>query len=89
MIRHKKYAIQEGAINIENIQNILNNIQVVEEPKLPFPQADSFERVINLCELLKQKGFISKNDITQNYDFDYRQTNYYSSAARYLGLICL
>lgn len=87
LIRHKKYAIQEGAINIENIQNILNNIQVVEEPKLPFPQADSFERVINLCELLKQKGFISKNDITQNYDFDYRQTNYYSSAARYLGLI--
>lgn len=59
----------------------------MEEPKLPFPQADSFERVINLCELLKQKGFISKNDITQNYDFDYRQTNYYSSAARYLGLI--
>ena len=27
LIRHKKYAIQEGAINIENIQNILKKMQ--------------------------------------------------------------
>ena len=72
---------------VKNIQNILNDIQVVIEPELPFPQADSFERVINLCELLKQRGFISKDDITQNYDFDHRQTDYYSNAAKYLGLI--
>ena len=65
----------------------MNDIQVVIEPELPFPQADSFERVINLCELLKQRGFISKDDITQNYDFDHRQTDYYSNAAKYLGLI--
>ena len=87
LLQHKKYAVQEGTINIENIQNILNDIQVVIEPELPFPQADSFERVINLCELLKQRGFISKDDITRNYDFDHRQTDYYSNAAKYLGLI--
>ena len=87
LLQHKKYALQEGDINIENIQNILNNVQIVREPELPFPQADSFERIINLCELLKQKGFISKEDITHNYDFDHRQTDYYSNAAKYLGLI--
>lgn len=87
LLRHKKYAVQERDINIENIQNILDNVQVAKEPELPFPQADSFERVINLCELLKQKGFISKEDITHNYDFDHRQTDYYSNAAKYLGLI--
>ena len=87
LLQHKKYAVQEGTINIENIQNILDNIQIVKESELPFPQADSFERVINLCELLKQRGFISKDDITQNYDFDHRQTDYYSNAAKYLGLI--
>jgi len=87
LLQHKKYAVQEGSINIEHIQNLLDSIQVVKEPELPFPQADSFERVINLCELLKQKGFIGKDDITQNYDFDHRQTDYYSNAARYLGLI--
>ncbi len=87
LLQHKKYALQERGINIENIQNILDNVQVTKEPELPFPQADSFERVINLCELLKQKGFISKEDITHNYDFDHRQTDYYSNAAKYLGLI--
>lgn len=87
LLQHKKYAIQEGTINIESINEILNSIKVEQEPEVPFPQADSFERVINLCELLKQRGFISKDDITQNYDFDYRQTGYYSNAARYLGLV--
>ena len=89
LVQHKKYAIQEGgiSINTETIQDILGIVSVVKEPQIPFPQADSFERVINLCELLKQRGFISKYDITQNYDFDHRQTDYYSNAAKYLGLI--
>lgn len=87
LVKHKKYAVQEGAINIEAIQNILDSVKTVKEPELPFPQADSFERVINLCELLRQRGFLSKEDITQNYDFDHRQTDYYSNAGKYLGLI--
>jgi hypothetical protein len=87
LVKHKKYAVQEGAINIEAIQNVLDSVRTVKEPELPFPQADSFERVINLCELLKQRGFLSKGEITQNYDFDSRQTDYYSNAAKYLGLI--
>lgn len=87
LVKHKKYSVQEGAINIEAIQNILDSVKTVKEPKLPFPQADSFERVINLCEMLKQKDFLSKEEITLNYDFDHRQTDYYSNAAKYVGLI--
>lgn len=87
LVKHKKYIIKDGSINIESIQVILDNVDVIQEPKLPFPQADSFERIINLCELLKQKGFLSKEDITQNYDFDHRQTDYYTNAGKYLGLI--
>jgi hypothetical protein len=86
LINQKKYVIQEP-VNIEIIQQIIETVKTQNEPEIPFPQADSFERVINLCELLMQKGFISKEEITQNYDFDYRQTNYYSSAGKYLGLI--
>lgn len=40
-----------------------------------------------MCELLKEKDFIPKEEITQNYDFDSRQTDYYSNAGRYLGLL--
>ena len=87
LVKHKKYAVQDGAFNIETIQEILDKTKTVKEPEIPFPQADSFERVINLCELLKQKGFITKEEITQNYDFDARQTDYYSNAGKYLGLL--
>ena len=87
LIKHKKYAVQDGAFNIETIQEILDKTKAVKEPEIPFPQADSFERVINLCELLKQKEFITKEEITQSYDFDARQTDYYSNAGKYLELI--
>lgn len=87
LLKHKKYVVQEGSFNIEVLSEIIEKTKVVKEPDIPFPQANSFERVINLCELIKDKGFISKEEITQNYDFDLRQTDYYSNAGRYLGLI--
>lgn len=87
LVKQKKYAVQEGGFNIEKIQQIIDSTKTVKEPTIPFPQANSFERVINLCELLKQKGSISKEEITQNYDFDARQTDYYTNAGKYLNLV--
>lgn len=87
LIREKKYAIKDGAINLELIQNTLHQVKIVKEPTIPFPQADSFERVINLCELLNEKKALTRENITDNYDFNVRQTNYYTDAGRYLGLI--
>jgi len=87
LIKHKKYAVQEGSFNLEVLDNILDKTKTVKEPEIPFPQANSFDRIINLCELLHQKEFISKEEITQNYDFDERQTDYYSNAGKYLDLI--
>src|SRR5699024_4996878 len=57
-----------------------------EPEAIPFPQADSFARVINLCEQL-QDSELSVEAITENYDFTSRQTNYYTGAAKYLGLV--
>lgn len=87
LIRQKKYVIREEVINIESIQKILYEINIIQEPQLPFPQADSFDRVINLCELLNENQCLEKEYITENYDFNERQTSYYSDAGRYLGLI--
>lgn len=87
LTRHRKYVVQEGSFNLESLSQIIETTKITKEPEIPFPQADSFERVINLCELLRQKEFLSKEDITFNYDFDERQTDYYSNAGKYLGLI--
>lgn len=43
-------------------------------------------RIINLMELLHEKP-MTKQDITTEYAFDERQTNYYTDAGRYLELI--
>ncbi len=86
-VRSKKYSIEDTEIDIQDIQDIFSNIKKFEEePEIPFPQADSFSRVINLCELLMEEAR-SKSEITENYAFDERQTNYYTDAARYLGLV--
>ncbi len=86
LVQQKKYAVQDGVINIETIQEILNSITIKDEPEAPFPQANSFDRVINLCELLNQKDSLTKEIVTQNYDFDRRQADYYLNAGKYLGL---
>lgn len=86
LIKHKKYSIEENNIELIDIENILSNIKTIEETSIPFPQANSLERVINLCELLSINAQ-SKTDITENYAFDKRQTNYYTDAGIYLGLI--
>lgn len=86
LVKQKNYTIEDMTITANDIQNILNSISFEEEPDLPFPQADSFERVINLCELLFNED-LSKENITEKYAFDSRQSDYYTNAARYLGLV--
>lgn len=86
LVKQKNYIIEEIDISIHDIISVFNETIEVAEPEISFPQANSFIRIINLCELL-YKSEMSKEDITSNYDFDPRQTNYYTDAGRYLGLI--
>lgn len=87
LVKQKNYTVEEDmTITTEEINQLLDAVQVAKEPKIAFPQADSFERVINLCELLQEHP-MTRGEITINYAFDIRQTNYYTDAARYLGLV--
>lgn len=86
LIQQKNYSIEDTSISVADIQDILNQASIISEPSIPFPQANSFERVINLCELVNEQE-LNQNDVTEKYAFDVRQTNYYTDAARYLGLL--
>jgi len=86
LVNQKKYSIEDTTIEITDIRKVLQNAVIVKEPQIPFPQADNFERIINLCELLSEQE-LSRNEVTEQYAFDVRQTNYYTDAARYLGLL--
>ncbi len=86
LVKQQNYSVEDTAISVLDIQNILDSVHVVEEPTIPFPQADKFERIINLCELVSEHG-LNRAEVTEQYAFDSRQTNYYTDAARYLGLL--
>lgn len=86
LVKQKVYSIWEESINNEVLQNLSEEALIVKEPEIPFPQADTFQRVINLCELLS-KTTLTKDEITLKFQVKKRQTNYYTDAARYLGLV--
>lgn len=88
LVKQRNYTLEEEEIQLNEIISILNKVNISPEPKkIPFPQADNFRRVINICELLYENEYLSREEITNNYDFDIRQTNYYTDACRYLGLL--
>lgn len=86
LIKQKNYSIEPTAISMRDIETIFSAVRIEPEPQIPFPQADRFERVINICEFL-QNSPLTDDEITEVYSFDSRQTNYYTDAGRYLGLI--
>ncbi len=85
LIQNKNYSIADMNISMSDLELVLQNVVLQTEPEVPFPQADRFKRVINLCELLLDKP-LSREEVTEEYAFDIRQTNYYTDAGRYLGL---
>lgn len=85
LLRYQKYSAQLD-ISRNDISEIAYAAEPVEEPKIPFPQANSMERIVNLLELLYDHA-MTRDEITGNYAFTGRQTSYYTDAGRYLGLI--
>jgi hypothetical protein len=87
LIKQKHYVIEDEDITLSEIKEILSRVRMKSEPDdAPFPQANSFHRVLDLLFAL-QKEDLSIEDITLMQDFDKRQADYYSSAGRYLGVM--
>lgn len=87
LVKSKRYSLMPYEIDLDDIENLLRKTPTLPEPKCPFPQANLFERIINLCELLYDNTMLNHEEITTNYDFDKRQTDYYANAGIYLGFI--
>lgn len=88
MVKEDRYSIVKDALNLEKLQEILDNVVIVEEPDVPFPQCNDLDKVINLCELLCYKNEeMSKAEIVEEFRFVDRQADYYGNGARYLNLI--
>lgn len=85
LVKQKNYVIS-SEISLQDIISIMSHSVIIPEPEISFPQADNMSRIINLVELLYDRD-MTKSEITAEYAFDERQTNYYTDAGRYLNLI--
>ncbi|MFK8181777.1 MAG: hypothetical protein AB8B99_00285 [Phormidesmis sp.] len=82
-----EYSLQPEPISSDDVMEILSQLSATHNNEsIPFPQANKFERIIDLISLLTDRE-LTRNEITENYQFDMRQTQYYTDAGRYLGLI--
>lgn len=93
LVRTKNYSLQDTEITMADLEIVRKQTIVRTEDKqtgrgrdtIPFIQADSMDRIINLLENLYNNPMTSK-EIAVLMDFTSRQSNYYVSAGKYLGL---
>jgi len=85
LVKEQIYSLIDIKITKDVIYE-LSQTPCITEPKIPFPQADSFEKIINIYESLESYKKLYKAEIYEKYAFNPRQANYYSDALVYLGL---
>lgn len=73
-------------ISFEEIQEIISKSTIIEEPDVPFPQANSVERIIDCLEIINNHTNITAKQLANVLDVQPRQGSYYGDACVYLGL---
>ncbi len=87
IVAQKTYRIASERIALADIYAVYRETSVQPEPSgVPFPQADNFRRIIDLLGLLYE-GDLTQEQVTQTYQFNIRQTQYYIGACIYLSLV--
>lgn len=64
----------------------LDKIDLKKRKSQPFPQADKFNKIIELIYFINSNQ-ITLNDVTKYFSFSPRQGQYYLSAMKYLELL--
>lgn len=85
----KRYILDEpyNPIEVSDIMSVMENIEfAIESSDVPFPQANTFNIVLDLLGQLNGQD-MTPDDITNFLEYDPRQTNYYIDAAKYLGFV--
>lgn len=82
---HTAYTFAEESISLADVTALWRRTTPGPEPAVSFPQANSFARVVDLLSVLCQRDLL-RDEITLQYEFDPRQTNYYIAACEYLAL---
>jgi hypothetical protein len=86
LVKHKRYMLSHTSPKQESfVKFAKNGVGAKPKASITFPQADDFQRVVDLVSYLLEAPR-TVEDLASNYDFDPRQSDYYFNAAKYLGL---
>lgn len=90
LVKSKNYSLQDTDIALNELYDVYSDVKVVYDDNqnntnIPFIQANSFERIISLMEILFEEDK-STEEIAEIMQFDLRQSDYYYNAGKYLGL---
>lgn len=91
LVRTKNYSLQDTDISLLDLYNVYENTHVnyddnMKKSNTPFIQANSFEKLISILEILCEESK-TKDEISNIMQFDLRQAGYYFNAGKYLGLL--
>ena len=93
LVKSGAYILNQTKLSFDNLLRIHRVINPeindsLEDSKVPFPQADSFYRIISLMEAIDDadRASLNNNQITELMGLTTRQTSYYTAAGVYLGV---
>jgi len=87
VLNASKYVIADERITMDDVNEVFSNVNPKLCTNVTFPQADKFERILDLMQLLFENTTMTTEEITQFFQFDVRQTSYYVTAASFLGIV--
>lgn len=90
LVQSKNYSLQDTEISLEDLVAVRNATAIttddnMDNTDIPFIQANSIDRIINLLENM-YKNPMTSQQISELMDFLPRQSDYYFNAGKYIGL---
>ena len=90
LLHRQNYIFGGERTTLSDIVDVHRRVLVVpEDTSVPFPQANTFTKVIGIVESIWNdvEGYVTLEELTLQNDFVMRQAQYYSRAAIYLELV--
>jgi hypothetical protein len=86
LIENRRFDFFEE-ISVSDILDVLKRVRISDDPVgIPFPQADSMQKVLDASELIGRYPGITYDDLAYKMSVTERQGSYYGNACEYLGL---
>jgi hypothetical protein len=86
LVNHHLFTIGSFTFTPQTVKETLDKGPIaLTSEDAPFPQADDVSKYEQILDLLLE-GAVTKKSLAEHFEFDERQSDYYSNALRFLGL---